>query len=122
MVASRTRQPLIRVEEVCRHFEAGGEPVRAVDNVTLEIPEGVFFGLVGRSGSGKTTLLNLIGGLDRPTSGRIEFAGQEISSLSEDGLTELRKQDISFVFQSFGLLPLLSAYENVELPLRIASV
>ena len=114
--------PLVRLREVSRYFQTEGDPVRAVDSVSLDIPDGVSFGLVGRSGSGKTTLLNLIGGLDRPSSGRIEFAGQEISSLPENELTELRRRDISFVFQSFGLLPLLSAFENVELPLRIAGV
>lgn len=113
---------LVRLQEVSRYFGQAGDPVRAVDKVSLDIPEGVFFALVGRSGSGKTTLLNLIGGLDRPTSGRIEFAGQEISSLPESALTDLRRRAVSFVFQSFGLLTLLSAYENVELPLRIAGV
>ena len=118
----RVASPLVRLEEVTRHFGKGGDLVRAVDGVSLDIPAGVFFAVVGRSGSGKTTLLNLVGGLDRPTGGRIDFAGAEISSLPESGLTDFRRRSVSFVFQSFGLLPLLSAYENVELPLRIAGV
>jgi len=120
--APRVASPLVRLDEVSRHFGKGGDLVRAVDGVSLDIPAGVFFAVVGRSGSGKTTLLNLVGGLDRPTGGRIDFAGAEISSLPESGLTDFRRRSVSFVFQSFGLLPLLSAYENVELPLRIAGV
>src|SRR3972149_2293081 len=120
--APRVASPLVRLEGVTRHFGKGGDLVRAVDGVSLDIPAGVFFAVVGRSGSGKTTLLNLVGGLDRPTGGRIDFAGAGISSLPESGLNALRRRSVSFVFQSFGLLPLLSAYENVELPLRIAGV
>ena len=81
---------------------------------------GEFVAITGRSGAGKTTLLNLIAGLDRPTSGVVYIEGEDITRFSEDELTRLRRQRIGFVFQSFGLLPLLSAYENVELPLRIA--
>jgi len=85
----------------------------------LDIPPGVFAAVTGRSGSGKTTLLNLIGGLDRPTSGEVYLAGQPLSALSEHELTELRRHQIGFVFQSFALLPTLSAFDNVALPLRI---
>ncbi|MSP78648.1 MAG: ABC transporter ATP-binding protein [Dehalococcoidia bacterium] len=84
--------------------------------------QGEFLALVGRSGSGKTTLLNMLAGLDRPTQGVVTFEGRDLSKLSERDMVELRRRKIGFVFQSFGLLPLLSAYENVELPLRINGV
>ena len=83
---------------------------------------GQFVAVVGRSGSGKTTLLNLIAGLDQATSGVVLFEGRDLSQMSEKELTEIRRHKIGFVFQSFGLLPLLSAFENVELPLRISGV
>jgi ABC-type lipoprotein export system ATPase subunit len=91
----------------------------AVDNVDLDVRQGEFLAIVGRSGSGKTTLLNLLAGLDRATSGNVYFDGQDLGRLSDEELVELRRYKMSFVFQSFALLPLLSAYENVELPLRI---
>jgi ABC-type lipoprotein export system ATPase subunit len=87
--------------------------------VNLAIPAGSLLAVTGRSGSGKTTLLNLIGGLDRPTSGEITLAGQPLGTLSESELTELRRRDIGFVFQSFALLSTLSTFDNMALPLRI---
>jgi ABC-type lipoprotein export system ATPase subunit len=87
--------------------------------VNLAIPAGSLLAVTGRSGSGKTTLLNLIGGLDRPTSGEITLAGQPLGTLSESELTELRRRDIGFIFQSFALLSTLSTFDNVALPLRI---
>ena len=113
--------PILLAKGVSRYYAAGGQTVRAVDSVSMELFAGEMVVLMGRSGSGKTTLLNLLGGLDRPTAGEVFFQGREASSLSGSALTK-RLQAIGFVFQSFGLLPLLSAYENVELPLRIASV
>jgi ABC-type lipoprotein export system ATPase subunit len=83
---------------------------------------GQFIAVVGRSGSGKTTLLNILAGLDKPTSGQVLFENRDIAAMNENELTEIRRHKIGFVFQSFGLLPLLSAFENVELPLRIAGV
>ena len=97
----------------------GSEEVVAVNGVSLEVRPGQFIAVVGRSGSGKTTLLNLIAGLDQATSGVVLFEGKDLSQMSEKELTEIRRHKIGFVFQSFGLLPLLSAFENVELPLRI---
>ena len=94
----------------------------ALRDVSLTVPRGSFIALMGRSGSGKTTLLNMIGGLDRPTDGRIALFDQELSGLNQEQLTVLRREQIGFVFQSFALLPILSAWENVELPLRIAGV
>ncbi len=110
----------IRALGVSRAFHGGGGTVLAIRDVTLEVPAGQFVALVGRSGSGKTTLLNLIAGLDKPDEGRIFIGDNEVSSFSEGQLTGLRRHTLGFVFQSFGLLPLLSAAENVELALRIA--
>ena len=100
----------------------GSEEVVAVNGVSLEVRPGQFVAVVGRSGSGKTTLLNLIAGLDQATSGVVLFEGKDLSQMNEKELTEIRRHKIGFVFQSFGLLPLLSAFENVELPLRISGV
>jgi ABC-type lipoprotein export system ATPase subunit len=104
---------------VSRMFEVGDSEVWALRDVDLVVNKGEFVALIGRSGSGKTTLLNLIAGLDRPTQGRIAVDGVDLSELNGNGLNELRRHKIGFVFQSFGLLPLLSAYENVEIALRI---
>lgn len=112
--------PLVSVRNLERIFSFGSERIRAIHDVDLEVFSGQLFVITGRSGSGKTTLLNLLAGLDRPTSGTIRIDDQDLSKLSEWKLTRLRRRDIGFVFQSFGLLPLLSAYENIELPLRIA--
>ncbi len=115
----RTAEPLVSVLGLERVFRLGSERIRAVHDVSLEIDAGKLLVITGRSGSGKTTLLNLIAGLDRPTAGTIFFQGQDLGKFSEGELTRLRRSQIGFVFQSFGLLPLLSAYENIELPLRI---
>ena len=112
--------PLVSARNLERVFSFGSEQIRAIHDVDLEVFSGQLFVITGRSGSGKTTLLNLLAGLDRPTSGTICIEEQDLSKLSEWELTRLRRRDIGFVFQSFALLPLLSAYENVELPLRIA--
>ena len=105
-----------------RAFQSGGSTVWAVNGVDLEIDAGELLVLTGRSGSGKTTLLNLLSGLDRPTGGAAMFRGQDLSRLPERELVELRRRRIGFIFQSFGLMPLLSAQENVELPLHIIGV
>jgi putative ABC transport system ATP-binding protein len=113
----------VRVEGVSRTFSAsGGTKVQALKSVDFEIEKGQMVALKGRSGSGKTTLLNLIGGLDRPTTGRVFFYDRELSSMPDSPLTKLRRHHIGFVFQSFALMPILSAWENVELPMRIAGV
>ena len=112
----------LAAESVVREFGEGESAVRAVNEVTVNIAPGEFVALVGRSGSGKTTLLNLLAGLDRPSSGKVWFEGRELSQMPERELVGLRRERIGFVFQSFGLIPLLSAFENVELPLHIAGV
>ncbi len=110
----------IEVRGVSRIFKLGSEDVEALKGIDLSVKPREFVALIGRSGSGKTTLLNIIAGLDRPTTGEIYLDGKRIDNLSERELNLLRRRDLGFIFQSFGLLPLLSAQENVELPLRIA--
>ena len=112
-------EPLVSANQLERVFDIGSEHVRALHNVGMKLDSGHLMMITGRSGSGKTTLLNLLGGLDAPTSGTVSFQGQELTKLSDGELTRLRRHKIGFVFQSFGLLPLLSAFENVELALRI---
>ncbi len=112
--------PMVEVRDVTRAFRSGGTTVTAVDGVSLTVPRGEFLAVVGRSGSGKTTLLNLIAGLDQPDEGTVVVDGQEVSRFNDRQMTEFRRHQVGFVFQSFGLLPLLSAAENVDLALRIA--
>ena len=115
-------ESIISTEDLSRVFGSGETAVTAVNAVNLEVPQGKLMAVVGRSGSGKTTLLNLLSGLDRPTNGKVMFQGRDLTTLSESDLVELRRRKIGFVFQSFGLMPLLSAQENVELPLHISGV
>ena len=113
---------IISAASLVRSYSSGGATVRAVDGVDLEVEAGELLAVTGRSGSGKTTLLNLLSGLDRPSEGAVLFQGQDLARLPEKELVELRRRKIGFVFQSFGLMPLLSAQENVELPLHIMGV
>lgn len=113
----------IEAVDVWRIYQVSGrQEVAALRGVNLSIRPGSFLALKGRSGSGKTTLLNCLGGLDQPTRGTVRIFGEEISQLSEEAATRWRRERVGFVFQSFGLLPTLSAYENVELILRIAGM
>ena len=109
---------LIELEHVSKHFD-GRRRVTALQDITLEIPKGEMVSIVGPSGSGKSTLLNLIGGLDRPTSGTITLDGQRLDGLADDGLTAVRRDKLGFIFQFFNLLPSLSCVENVALPLHL---
>ncbi len=111
--------PIISARDLVRVFESGAADVPALRGVSVDVRRGEFLALMGRSGSGKTTLLNLLGGLDRPTSGTVLFDGLDLTQASDRALTELRRYKVGFVFQMYGLLPILSAYENVELSLRI---
>jgi putative ABC transport system ATP-binding protein len=110
--------PVISLDNVSKHFE-GRRRVTALQEVTLEVPKGELVSIVGPSGSGKSTLLNLIGGLDRPTSGTITLDGQRLDGLADDGLTAVRRDKLGFIFQFFNLLPSLSCVENVALPLHL---
>jgi len=112
----------IRLIEVCRHFKLGSADVKALDKINLEIGQGEFVALVGPSGSGKSTLLNLLGGLDRPTSGKLNIKGLGLQDATETELTIHRRHNVGFIFQSFNLLPTMSALENVALPLMLSGV
>ncbi|MET7704146.1 ABC transporter ATP-binding protein [Streptomyces sp. NPDC005485] len=112
-------ETMVRVENVHRSYGTGAAAVHALRGVSFDVPRGELVALKGRSGSGKTTLLNLVGGLDEPDRGRITVDGLELSGLGENGLLELRRDRIGFVFQSFGLIPILTAAENVGVPLRL---
>jgi putative ABC transport system ATP-binding protein len=117
--ANDTAEFIIETESLVRIYKIGPREVEALRGVNLKIVPGRFVALKGRSGSGKTTLLNCIGGLDRPTSGLVRVFGHNLAELDENQITNWRRQQIGFIFQSFGLLPTLSAYENVELILRL---
>jgi putative ABC transport system ATP-binding protein len=113
---------VVRVQDVRKEYRRGSERIDVLQGINLEIPSGDFLALMGPSGSGKTTLLNLIGGLDRPTSGVVEVAGEPISRLSDGQLAKWRARHIGFVFQFYNLLPVLTAEKNVELPLLLTSL
>ena len=114
--------PAIQLDHISRHYTMGASSVRAVDDLSLVVVQNEFLALLGSSGSGKSTLLNLIGGLDRPTSGSIVSNGQDIASLSSPDLARYRRNTVGMVFQSFNLLTRMTLEENVELPLRLAEV
>ncbi|HVY45557.1 MAG TPA: ABC transporter ATP-binding protein [Minicystis sp.] len=113
---------LIKLRGVAKSFDRGGQRLRVLEALDLDVPTGSFEALMGPSGSGKSTLLNLIAGLDRPTSGTIEIDGKRIDSMSDGQLAKWRANSIGFVFQSYNLLPVLTAVENVELPLLLTPV
>ena len=112
-------QRLLAAVDVERRYELDSEEVHALRGVNLNVFPGQFIAVVGRSGSGKTSLLNIMAGLDKPSAGQVLFEERNLAEMNEQELTDLRRHRIGFIFQSFGLLPLLSAFENVELPLRI---
>ncbi|KFG73260.1 ABC transporter ATP-binding protein [Streptomyces mutabilis] len=110
---------MVRVEGVRKAYGHGAAAVHALRGVSFEVPRGELVALKGRSGSGKTTLLNIVGGLDAADAGRVQVDGHELADLDEDGLLTLRRDRVGFVFQSFGLIPVLTAAENVGVPLRL---
>lgn len=110
---------ILKTTELKKIYGSGDTTVRALDGVNLSVEEGEFVAIVGTSGSGKSTLLHMMGGLDRPTSGSVEVAGQNIFALKDDALTIFRRRKIGFVFQSFNLVPVLNVYENIVLPIEL---
>lgn len=112
-------QPIVRVQGVHKFFTRGGEQIDVLQNLNLQVDEGEFLGLMGPSGSGKTTLLNLIAGLDRPSAGQVWIGNHLVSEMSEAELARWRTRHVGFIFQFYHLLPVLTAYENVELPLLL---
>jgi putative ABC transport system ATP-binding protein len=111
---------IVTAVDLRRRFGEGEAAVDALDGVTLELPAGAFTAIMGPSGSGKSTLMHVLAGLDKPTSGSVAIDGVELSTLDDKRLTELRRDKVGFIFQSFNLLPVLTAQENIELPLKIA--
>jgi len=118
-IAPNPASPVVRLNQVARTYQLGAIPVPALNEVSLEIPCHRFSMLIGASGSGKTTLLNLIGCIDAPTRGTVEVCGQTIAELDDNETSAFRARNIGFIFQNFSLVPVLSAYENVEYPLLL---
>jgi putative ABC transport system ATP-binding protein len=114
--------PIVQLKGVSKTYTRGDEAVRVLEQLDLEVPAGSYEALMGPSGSGKTTLLNLIAGLDQPTAGSVEVAGKRLDGLGEGALARWRSTTIGFVFQSYNLLPVLTAIENVELPLLLTDL
>ena len=112
--------PILSLQEVSKDYLTDGQPVHALSGLSLNVQRGEFVALVGRSGCGKSTLLNLAGAMDFPTSGKVLLDGVSTSSLTDSGLTQLRREKVGFIFQSFQLLHTLTVFENVELPLLLA--
>jgi putative ABC transport system ATP-binding protein len=117
-----TESPLIRTTDLVKAYPMGPSTIVALDHVNLSVERGEFLGLVGPSGSGKTTLLNIMGSLDTPTSGSAEILGRKIEDLSHAEAAELRNRHIGFIFQTFNLLPIYTAFENVEFPLLLQKI
>ena len=114
--------PVVRLQHVVKTYHAGAVDVAAIREISLDVPAHRFTMIVGPSGSGKTTLLNLIGCIDTPTSGRIEVCGEDVGRLRDNALADFRARNIGFIFQAFSLVPVLSAYENVEYPLLLVGM
>ena len=111
--------PIMQIRNVVKSFARGGERIEVLKHLSLDVPEAEFLGIMGPSGSGKTTLLNLIAGLDKPDSGELRIGGALVSAMSESQLAAWRTRNVGFIFQFYHLLPVLTAYENVELPLLL---
>ena len=114
--------PILKLTDICKDYQQGKEPVRVLKNINLTVERGDYLAIMGPSGSGKTTLMNLIGCLDVPTSGTYELDGKDLKDLNDDALAEIRNKHIGFVFQSFHLMPKLTAIDNVALPLLYGDV
>lgn len=114
--------PLVDVRNVRKVYRRDAQEITVLDGINLQVPEGEFVALMGPSGSGKTTLLNLIAGIDRPTSGQVIVAGTDVGNLGESALAQWRSRTVGFIFQFYNLIPVLSALENVELPLLLTNL
>lgn len=114
--------PLVEIRDLYKHFRRGPEVVHVLEGLTLDIAAGEFVALMGPSGSGKSTLLNLLGGLDRPTSGTLRVQGLDLGQLSDNALAQWRANNVGFIFQMYNLLPVLTAERNVELPLLLTDL
>ena len=114
--------PVVQLSQVTKTYKAGTVEVAALKGLSFDIPRQRFSMIVGPSGSGKTTLLNIIGCIDAPTSGKVEINGQDVALLSDDAISDFRAKNVGFIFQNFNLIPVLSAYENVEYPLLLLGV
>ena len=112
---------ILETKDLRKHYGSGETEVRALDGVDLTVEKGEFAAVVGTSGSGKSTLLHMLGGLDRPTSGSVTVDGKNIFSLKDEALTIFRRRKIGFVFQNYNLVPVLSVYENIVLPIQLAA-
>lgn len=110
---------ILKTTDLRKHYGSGDSGVKALDGVDIAVSEGEFVAIVGTSGSGKSTLLHMLGGLDRPTSGKVEVEGTDIFALKDDELAIFRRRKIGFVFQSYNLVPVLNAYENIVLPIEL---
>lgn len=110
---------ILETKDLCKYYCSGATEVRALDGVNMSVESGEFVAIVGTSGSGKSTLLHMLGGLDRPTSGSVTVDGQKLFDLSDEALTIFRRRKIGFVFQAYNLVPVLSVYENIVLPLQL---
>ncbi|MDQ3024095.1 MAG: ABC transporter ATP-binding protein [bacterium] len=120
--ASDKSKVVIRLQGVTKTYRKGDQEVKPLENTDLEVREGEFFALMGPSGSGKSTLLNLVAGIDKATTGRVVVFGEDITEWSEDDLAEWRNRAVGYIFQQFNLMPVLTGYENVELPLLLLSM
>src|SRR5262245_42336553 len=121
-MAAQSNNPVVSLTDVFKTYKLGEVDVPAVKGVTFSIPRRRFSVIVGPSGSGKTTLLNLIGCIDRPTAGRVVVAGQDLATLTDNTISDFRAQKVGFIFQNFSLIPVFSAYENIEYPLLLLGV
>lgn len=122
MVSAVTSSNVVRLTRVTKTYRVGSTEVKALDDITLSIPANRFSIVIGASGSGKTTLLNLVGCIDTPTDGAVAVCGEDVTELGDDNLADFRARNIGFIFQNFSLVPVLTAYENVEYPLMLVGV
>lgn len=110
---------ILKVENLCKNYGKGENEVKAVDNISFSVNQGEFVAIVGSSGSGKSTLLHLIGGVDRPTSGKVYINGKDIYSLNDDNLAIFRRRQVGLIYQFYNLIPILNVVENISLPCRL---